>query len=60
MYKWFEILNYILYTENVINSSLLRTLKSIVNISVSISVIMILNKDVFKVINIIINKLITG
>ncbi|GAB0222805.1 hypothetical protein JPSP44_24400 [Staphylococcus pseudintermedius] len=60
MYKWFEILNYILYTVNVVNSSLLRTLKSIVNISVSISVIMILNKDVFKVINIIINKLITG
>lgn len=48
------------YTINVVNSSLFRTLKDVVNINVSIGVLMTLNKDVFKVINIIINKLITG
>lgn len=48
------------YTINVVNSSLFRTLKDVVNINVSIGVLMTLNKDVFKVINIIINKSITG
>lgn len=48
------------YTINVVNSSLFRTLKDVVNINVSMGVLMTLNKDVFKVINIIINKLITG
>lgn len=60
IYKWFEILNYMLYTVNVINSSLFRTLNIIMNMSVIVGVSMSLNKNVFKVMNIIINKLIIG